>query len=764
MKLRAILSFLILFFVGHGCKQVYEVDVSRPVSEKDPYHLFFINKNLDDNLGVMVTDTNTRELNLFYGDKNSEGSLINLREVVTYLPESDFILSFEFDDSLLPKKLTASLGDTTTTMVFKNYDLKANTVDVDIFDAQSQLIQSRAKIWCGEALLKFGDAKKQFDQKKGLRTSATADLDGECSPFLNSMITAADGIGCFASLVALPFAAAGSLTGVGLVFLAADMLLAANTCSNAVQGLTSIFKGECLQEDNWVDDILEGGTCAADLFKFVRRLTSVSGALRLREAVKDAKKCGKELLENLVQWYNGSVGPILPGDPATTTSYMNGGRSYGDPNIVTFDGKSYGFNGVGEFVAVKSTVDNFEIQVRQEELRNRSASGNVSWNTGLAINTGSDRLCFYPDKYYINGQEYAYNPSIYNMLQNGGSITGDLASLSVAVNGDVVKIFIRSDAIDYSVLPGSKRQGKMIGIFGDFNGSEGNDLRIRNGAVIDGTNNTLYPAFTDSWRISQAQSLFVYDAGKNTQSYTDPNFPRAPFVITESQRASAGEACRNAGVLAPFLEGCINDVVATGDASLAARAKDLQDENTLRSFDIKFGPDDDKRLLKRTFAAGQYGSDYVVCNANDYPEINGSISVVNGFETVVYFASESPNPNPAGVYFNLGPYEWNWSVSSANTPGDYSFYDPLLYLIKEFNSKILIFDGKVHKLVIQSSIDLTKNTGTYKIFFDDVLVSENGNFAIRRYRPQKELVALHPDVSLTFKNNVRLYRWSFKSY
>jgi len=772
MKLKTALSFLLVFIISHSCKQVYEVDLSKPNNEANPYHIFFINRSLDDELGVIVTDTSKREINFFYGEKNSEGGLINVEQIITYLPQHKLLMNFDLDENLFPKSISISRNDTTITAQFKNYDLRANTTDVEIFDTQNKLIESRTRVWCGDAILKFKEAKRQFDLKKGLRLSEQMDLNSECIPFLNSLITASNGIGCFLGVVALPITGFSTLSGIGAILFANDLLFTATNCGEALGGLQAIFKGECLPEDNWIEEISTINSCKKELWESIRkRRNPVTLLLRLLNQ-KDGIECITDLFSDLLEALNKYLQTPLPEVPSSSTrptDYYVGGKSFGDPNIVTFDGKSYSFNGVGEFVAVKSTVDNFEVQVRQEELRSRNASGSISWNTGVAINTGNDRLCFYPAKYFINGTQYMYGSAINNTLKNGGSITGNSAELTINTNGDIVKVFNRNDVIDYSVVPASQRQGKMIGIFGDYNNNADNDVQVRNSSIIDGSYNSLYPAFTDSWRISQDQSLFVYDAGKNTTSYTDRNFPRTPLVISAAQRLTAEQICKNAGVFFPFLDGCINDVAATGDASIAQRAKELQDESTLRSFDIKFGPNEDKSLLFLNINADKYGPDYLLCEEFVYPEISKPVPLTNGFETVIYLASERPDPRTSILASRLSlkflSAGFEWSVSGGSS---YNFYDGMLNFLTAIDPKIYIFDGKMHKIVIQSNIDLSKKTSSYRLFFDDVIILERKDFNIRAFDVQNK-IPFNQGINLSFgaasgAPRVKLYRWSFKSY
>lgn len=485
-------------------------------------------------------------------------------------------------------------------------------------------------------------------------------------------------------------------------------------------------------------------------------------------------------------------------DPIIPTEVFQGGRSYGDPNIVTFDGEGYGFNGVGEFLAVKSTTDNFEIQVRQEELKNRHSGGSVSWNTGLAINTGSDRLCFYPNKYFINGTQHAYNSNINHTLASGGNVSGDSRTITVSNNtGDIIKVFNLTDMLNYSVIPSTQRQGKMVGIFGDYNKDAANDLKLRNGTPIDDSYASLYPTFTDSWRITQAQSLFVYDAGKNTNSYTDRTFPRSPLAMTAAQRASAEQTCRNAGVQHPFLEGCINDVVATGNATSTQWAKDLQEETVLRSFDIKFGEKEDMSLIKSDYKSKGLGLNYLF-----FPETvhytsanlgiedkysNGRIkairpvSISNGFEFSIYFSGKTTCGSPAlDVIFTpqkINNYTFFSShiIDNRSYSNEHEWMDIFngIFRRKQYTQYLNpnLFDGKIHKVVMRYEFDLKKHQLIGNILIDDVKVVDNYTeisndfdsiFKIPHFISICAGVGerrINCQPTIEFK----LYRWSFRS-
>jgi von Willebrand factor type D domain len=459
----------------------------------------------------------------------------------------------------------------------------------------------------------------------------------------------------------------------------------------------------------------------------------------------------------------------LPITDNTPPEIYEGGRSFGDPNIVTFDEFFYSFNGVGEFIATKSTSDNFEIQVRQEELKNKNGGGSVSWTTGLAINTGKDKLCFYPNKYFINQISQNYSINIDKQLPNGGAITGDEKAITIDTpSGDFIKIFIRKDALDYSIIPNSQRQGKLSGVFGNYDKNATNDLRIRNGAQIDGSYNSLYPNFTNSWRISQNQSLFVYDTGKTTETFTNRNFPYEPLVIRADQRRSAEQICKSAGVVTPFLEGCINDVVATGDASIADRAKTLQEENYAKAINFDVNANKGLFQLNESKLEGNYLKISNDSRILEGIKTNSKFFLTNGFETTIYFSFENLSQF-IGLEFVINNNE-RFRKSISISPDNINFSNLNTNKNnKQFNSlSNKLVEKKIYKLKIILTPISNSNLYNYeeKVFLnDEIIFTENAllnnNFSHLRL-PILGDIGIY-STSNIYVNSFKLYSWSFKS-
>lgn len=253
------------------------------------------------------------------------------------------------------------------------------------------------------------------------------------------------------------------------------------------------------------------------------------------------------------------------------------GGSSGDPHIRMHDGLGYSFQTVGEFVATKGT--NLEVQARQEDSY-KTNKGTV--NTGVAAKLGSDEICLLVNpsdlkapRLFVNKKETALSALAQVSLGGGNKLqlAGTEKLFFSNAQNEGVLIYWNTPYLNYSVVLNDARKGNVSGLMGNYDGNYANDFLLRDGTAVEGIFPVIRGTFADSWRVTTATSLFVYDAGKNTDSYTDRAFPRTFPVVSAEKLAWAEGVCTAAGVTRqPELGQCMFDVGLTGDTRLAQSA------------------------------------------------------------------------------------------------------------------------------------------------------------------------------------------------
>jgi hypothetical protein len=285
--------------------------------------------------------------------------------------------------------------------------------------------------------------------------------------------------------------------------------------------------------------------------------------------------------------------PTVPPPPACQSPC---GVIYADPHVLSYDQSEFDLQAVGEVIATQSTTDDFEIQARLAPIPGQRI---VSIAVALAMRVAGHRVAFYrtstPTGFntLIDGVPVTLSAAP-QALPGGGTIgtygTGDSAIVTLPDGSNViveaVGLYVTTYRFTLEVGLAPSRLGHMVGILGNADGNNTNDLVTRSGQPIPFPNPpfaTYYGTYVKSWRISMAESLFDYDAGKDTNFYTDLTFPDAPAT---PQTLPADERATGTSVCAQFSLGsgavndaCIVDVGITGDADFATEGAAAQAAN-----------------------------------------------------------------------------------------------------------------------------------------------------------------------------------------
>ncbi len=251
--------------------------------------------------------------------------------------------------------------------------------------------------------------------------------------------------------------------------------------------------------------------------------------------------------------------------------------SNGDPHLTTPDGFRYDQMAAGEFTLVRSQAPGLRIQARQTAF---PGSRDVTLNTAVAAEVAGDRVGVYlvdgTMEVHVNTKAVQVPAAGLTLPHRGVVSTDDDAVRVDWPDGSTLEVRpIGRWGLSLVVGLASAHRGKTSGLLGNFNGDDADDLTLSDGKPLGGNGfDDLYPRFADSWRISAQESLFDYQPGQDTATFTDRSLPERPVVAADlPYRKSAELICRRAGVTDPaVLDSCIVDVALTGQSVFATDA------------------------------------------------------------------------------------------------------------------------------------------------------------------------------------------------
>ena len=270
---------------------------------------------------------------------------------------------------------------------------------------------------------------------------------------------------------------------------------------------------------------------------------------------------------------------VLPGG-----GICKGFCAYGEPHLRTGDGRAFDFQSAGEFTLSRSPDGTIIVQTRQEP---PSGTTTVTLTQAVAMLVAGDRVGIYADRnrrLVING-EIMTRSDVAERLPGGGVVEAHGSEITVDwPDGSRMTVHIYASFMNYNFTPSDALAPVLVGVLGNRDGNVSNDLTTSAGVVLDPTDpaffDRLHHEFADSWRITQTESLFDYDPGETTETFTHREIPTARTSlasIDQAARQAAESLCRAVGVTSePTLSDCILDVGLTGDPSFAGSAATVE--------------------------------------------------------------------------------------------------------------------------------------------------------------------------------------------
>lgn len=267
--------------------------------------------------------------------------------------------------------------------------------------------------------------------------------------------------------------------------------------------------------------------------------------------------------------------------PGGASCQGNCGASNGDPHLTTINGYHYDMQGAGEFVMLRSK-SGFEVQTRDVP-PSRQGPKAVTFNSAVAMRINGTRITVGMDasKYHLpvvraNGQQVKKA----NAHRGRVTITQDaLATVTVSAPGQpkvVVRPLSRWGLHLFVDVP----KNMAAGMSGLLASTQGQRLATRDGDLIDlssdGSANgdhalgdRLYQRLAESWRVTSSESLFDYQPGQSTATFTDRSVPDLSVAQPTAAQLSAGKTVCEKITPNWLRDECAYDVAVTGDHSIA---------------------------------------------------------------------------------------------------------------------------------------------------------------------------------------------------
>jgi hypothetical protein len=297
---------------------------------------------------------------------------------------------------------------------------------------------------------------------------------------------------------------------------------------------------------------------------------------------------------------------------------VSSGGGWGDPHLTTVDGVHYDFQSAGEFTAPRDP--GFVVQTRQSPVPTATVpitnaytgiTHCVAIYTAVAAKLGSSRVTVQPSpgaepdptsmQVRVNGKVVTLGETPHVLHAGGdekGAIEGTITKhpdgmyeITDARGTQVVVTSAYWNArkvwyLNVNVYGTSASQGTM-GRLGERSWlpalPDGSSLGQKPASESD-RYQALYEKFADAWRVTDATSLFDYEPGTNTATFTRDEWPRnhpqSCAIEGETSAPAATEqvaqqACANV-VDATRKADCVFDVMVTGNAGFGKSYEVMQ--------------------------------------------------------------------------------------------------------------------------------------------------------------------------------------------
>jgi hypothetical protein len=381
------------------------------------------------------------------------------------------------------------------------------------------------------------------------------------------------------------------------------------------------------------------------------------------------------------------------------------GAIVGDVHLRTFDRLAYSNQAAGEFLLFDNGVAT--IQMRTEPVEGLDS---VSVATALALGIGAHSISLHAGgETWIDGELSQLTRGETVAIGDGAILWWKGGWVVVWPDGSRLEITNFGPELLAFVTPSSN---PSTGMLGDGDGDPANDLLSRSGELFqvprrpsggydDAFYDSFYSTYVDSWRITQEESLFHYEPGQSTATFTIEGFPARYARVSDldaQTRADAEDLCRSGSVTREdLLEDCTLDVGSTGQARFAYAhfLVESRTESAVRSPDgaSPMGPEDGTSIVTIGSLTIDFGPDSPLrdpsttsrweCSADEGQFRAFSTfaeSPTRSFDITVLYGSADTNPTgdesfAVVVRLNSEDYAWTGITIDDTQPFTFDLLD-----------------------------------------------------------------------------------------
>ncbi|XP_060067948.1 mucin-like protein [Ylistrum balloti] len=267
------------------------------------------------------------------------------------------------------------------------------------------------------------------------------------------------------------------------------------------------------------------------------------------------------------------------------------GFMYGDPHFTSLDGKTFTFNGKGEYIMLKVSNGNHSLELQARTGQATSENGTDLRATVFTAFAGKDfnanvsfQVQLSQDKttmeIYLDGRDFTF--PFYNNTNFSTIVKNQINAVRLEdtlflglINSDIslrFQVSARMLSISPSIPEGFR--GSLTGLLGNFNGNPNDDFIFPNGTILPNVNMTEKEIFDygQTWAVNETTSCFDY-FGKTFSTFNDPSFvPAFQVDFNSSQIEEAKRVCGSQS------DACIYDYLVTNDQNVAMVSKNIETE------------------------------------------------------------------------------------------------------------------------------------------------------------------------------------------